>query len=1100
MIYTLVGVVGIVIFALPAEPAGGTVNVAHFDMGGRVVSYSSILSGGSPNDVIGLQESCYSGTCETGTFIFGARDSDQQFVIRLAGRAMISEIESSQSELSSDREVWDLLEIMTRDGDGDWVSWGRLDGDYNIPRNVSFTRAPSIAVTEILCKYGEYSRDYGGGSRVFEVQAYAEENAFLVEMQVNALSTGVPIAGATVTVFKDGVAIIAGVTDPNGQCVLAPQWYGSDAYYVVRASLGGGRDADCDLGYVNAGDVISRAVAVPAYIEMTGYVHDSCNQRGIAEARVVVFDESDQLVATAYTESDGGFRCDVLFPGSYYFGASKRGTVGSAPDLELYKPAVSPPVMIPSGTYSADLGTLMLETNIVVLVHGIKSGADAWNAAAYPESLRADHWVVPAPVDLPGPLLNWHGFAMIKDQAEFLKAQIDPLGVESVNIIAHSQGGLVSRYLNENLAESGGMVNKLIALATPHHGSPLATTVIGIREWLLRDVPGYWGYSLLALVGAADPLLPAVDDLAPNSGFLKELNQRKSGWRTYDWSGDCWVDFGGPNPEKGLVANTTYVTIRGDGWGGLFEVTGGFMAGVFHCGISDGVVPTESAYLYNSNGGKVFNYRLDDPVHHKGEIKGILEEPVVRDFVRSLLATDSGTWPASIEPKAGSVAKAATDWSFLGYRELMLPPAGSREDSITVDYCDTLAVDWSWFEGDVDLILESPSGAVIDSAFAALDPYVSLDLDRDAKWGRYLIEFPESGSWTLIAESANSTIEQNIVPLVSAAGSIRMSAAIEAVGEETFADRIIQVVLQSFTGLAVENADVSVVWTGPTGTTGTLALLDDGLPPDTAANDGVFSGQLGVEAVLGTTTLEIEAIGMEPEAFSRRNLLSIVTSQVFDLAVAAPGLSAVSTNGLALSPVELLATITNNGEGDAEVTVRFSTGNGLVLADSVMIVPAQGSLEVTADHLPLAEGLYEYELAVAPSGDYADADLANNTAVPALPIGPAVTGVPDVPGPGDETGEETPWRSGILAAYPNPFNPTVRIEFALEADGETRVRIFDLRGRLVRDLFSGKASAGRLALDWDGADGSGKRVATGAYLVHFQSEGDQDVRKIMLLK
>ena len=196
----------------------------------------------------------------------------------------------------------------------------------------------------------------------------------------------------------------------------------------------------------------------------------------------------------------------------------------------------------------------------------------------------------------------------------------------------------------------------------------------------------------------------------------------------------------------------------------------------------------------------------------------------------------------------------------------------------------------------------------------------------------------------------------------------------------------------------------------------------------------------------------------------------------------------------------MLATITNDWAAEAEVTVRFSTGEGLVLADSVMIVPAQGSLSVTATHLPLAEGLFEYELAVAPTGDYADADLANNTAVTALPIGPAVTGVPDVPEPGDGNGEETPGRTGILTAYPNPFNPAVRLEFALRADGDARVRIFDLKGRLVRDLFSGRASAGRLALDWDGADGSGKRVATGAYLVHFRAGGDQDVRKIMLLK
>jgi hypothetical protein len=42
------------------------------------------------------------------------------------------------------------------------------------------------------------------------------------------------------------------------------------------------------------------------------------------------------------------------------------------------------------------------------------------------------------------------------------------------------------------------------------------------------------------------------------------------------------------------------------------------------------------------------------------------------------------------------------------------------------------------------------------------------------------------------------------------------------------------------------------------------------------------------------------------------------------------------------------------------------------------------------------------------------------------------------------------------------------------------VRVFDVRGRLVRDL---SRQAGTLEIIWDGLDAAGSRVAPGAYLI-----------------
>ena len=42
----------------------------------------------------------------------------------------------------------------------------------------------------------------------------------------------------------------------------------------------------------------------------------------------------------------------------------------------------------------------------------------------------------------------------------------------------------------------------------------------------------------------------------------------------------------------------------------------------------------------------------------------------------------------------------------------------------------------------------------------------------------------------------------------------------------------------------------------------------------------------------------------------------------------------------------------------------------------------------------------------------------------------------------------------LHANYPNPFNPITRIKFELPADGNICMRIYDIRGRQVRELLN----------------------------------------------
>lgn len=90
-------------------------------------------------------------------------------------------------------------------------------------------------------------------------------------------------------------------------------------------------------------------------------------------------------------------------------------------------------------------------------------------------------------------------------------------------------------------------------------------------------------------------------------------------------------------------------------------------------------------------------------------------------------------------------------------------------------------------------------------------------------------------------------------------------------------------------------------------------------------------------------------------------------------------------------------------------------------------------------------------------------------------------------------------RSG-LQATPNPFNPQTTIALYLKQAGVGDVRIYDLRGHLVTELYRGPLNAGENRYLWDGRDGGGRGVASGAYWVQARTPDQVHTLKIMLLR
>jgi hypothetical protein len=86
--------------------------------------------------------------------------------------------------------------------------------------------------------------------------------------------------------------------------------------------------------------------------------------------------------------------------------------------------------------------------------------------------------------------------------------------------------------------------------------------------------------------------------------------------------------------------------------------------------------------------------------------------------------------------------------------------------------------------------------------------------------------------------------------------------------------------------------------------------------------------------------------------------------------------------------------------------------------------------------------------------------------------------------------------SFIGNAYPNPFNSSVTIEFVLLNDQEINLDVYDLTGRFVASVLSGRMNKGVHIREW-----SPQTQASGIYFARLQTaEGVYSTAKLMYLK
>ncbi len=218
-------------------------------------------------------------------------------------------------------------------------------------------------------------------------------------------------------------------------------------------------------------------------------------------------------------------------------------------------------------------------------------------------------------------------------------------------------------------------------------------------------------------------------------------------------------------------------------------------------------------------------------------------------------------------------------------------------------------------------------------------------------------------------------------------------------------------------------------------------------------NDATFSGGGGV-FVQGAT----------PD-FSN-NLIALNTGGVsFANGVATPGEPAVFNCN----------DVFGNANADYSGMADPTGSNGNVMADPLFCNLGEANYNVTTD-------------------SPCDADnSAGCGLIGALGSGCGISAIPD-----PDNG--IPLVFQVEQNFPNPFNPSTTIRFALPASAHTQVVVYDLAGRKVKTLVDGLMPAQIHSVVWSGRDDAERSVSAGVYFYRVTSGDHFSVGRMALVK
>ncbi|MCI0331218.1 MAG: T9SS type A sorting domain-containing protein, partial [candidate division Zixibacteria bacterium] len=209
------------------------------------------------------------------------------------------------------------------------------------------------------------------------------------------------------------------------------------------------------------------------------------------------------------------------------------------------------------------------------------------------------------------------------------------------------------------------------------------------------------------------------------------------------------------------------------------------------------------------------------------------------------------------------------------------------------------------------------------------------------------------------------------------------------------------------------------------------------------------------------------------------------------------GLTVVEMQDVALNPNLTLLQAINLGGGDFAKLARHGVAG---LLSSCQVNYSFSSADVLQMvHDAIVSGLAEPTAQQLADANNLDHTFCETGHLPAAPIAAPVEKGSTV-APAKAAAGSLPTEFALRGSYPNPFNASTRINFALPQAGHVRMVIYNILGQPVRTLVEGEMPAGERSVLWDGTDRNGRTVSSGVYFYKVSFNGQVKVGRMNLLK
>jgi hypothetical protein len=97
-------------------------------------------------------------------------------------------------------------------------------------------------------------------------------------------------------------------------------------------------------------------------------------------------------------------------------------------------------------------------------------------------------------------------------------------------------------------------------------------------------------------------------------------------------------------------------------------------------------------------------------------------------------------------------------------------------------------------------------------------------------------------------------------------------------------------------------------------------------------------------------------------------------------------------------------------------------------------------------------------------------------------------------------GSVLPRAPALLQNFPNPFNPRTRIRYSLPHASHVTIMVYDITGKLVRQLENTDREPGEHEAQWDGLNDYGGQVSSGIFFYQLKSGSNSLTRKMILIR